>query len=34
MKKRGMGKFITEAALGVGIGFLFAPKRGSETRNE
>lgn len=34
MKKRGMGKFITGAALGVGLGFLFAPKKGSETRKE
>ena len=34
MKKRGMSKFITGAALGVGLGFLFAPKKGSETRKE
>lgn len=33
-KKRGMGKFIAGAAVGAGLGILFAPKKGSETRRE
>lgn len=33
-KKRGFGKFLTGALVGVGLGVLFAPKKGSETRKE
>ena len=33
-KKRGIGKFIAGAAVGAGLGLLFAPKSGSETRKE
>lgn len=33
-KSRGLGKFIAGAAIGVGLGVLFAPKKGSETRAE
>ena len=31
-KKGGIGKFVAGSALGVGLGFLFAPKKGSDTR--
>ncbi|MBQ7140402.1 MAG: YtxH domain-containing protein [Bacilli bacterium] len=31
-KKNGMGKFVLGAAIGAGLGILFAPKKGSETR--
>lgn len=31
---RGFGKFIAGAAIGVGLGVLFAPKSGEETRKE
>ncbi len=31
-KKSGVGKFIAGAAIGAGLGILFAPKKGSETR--
>lgn len=31
-KKSGMGKFVLGAAVGAGLGILFAPKKGSETR--
>lgn len=34
MGKKGMGKFVFGAALGAGLGMLFAPKKGSETRVE
>ena len=33
-KKKGFGKFLTGALVGVGLGVLFAPKKGSETRKE
>ena len=33
-KKLGLGKFIAGAAIGAGLGILFAPKKGSETRAE
>ena len=31
-KKSGVGKFIAGAALGVGLGVLFAPRKGEDTR--
>ena len=31
-KHSGLGKFIAGAAIGAGIGILFAPRKGSETR--
>ena len=31
-KKNGLGKFVAGAAIGAGLGILFAPKKGSETR--
>ena len=34
MSKKGWGKFIVGAGLGAGLGVLFAPKKGSETRKE
>lgn len=33
-KKNGIGKFIFGACLGAGLGILFAPKKGSQTRKE
>lgn len=33
-KKNGIGKFVLGAGVGVGLGLLFAPKKGSETRRE
>ena len=33
-KKSGLGKFVLGAAIGAGLGILFAPKKGSETRKE
>lgn len=33
-KKNGMGKFLLGAGIGAGLGILFAPKSGSETRKE
>ena len=30
---KGIGKFVVGAALGAGLGILFAPKKGSETRD-
>lgn len=32
--KSGFGKFLAGAAIGVGLGVLFAPKSGKETRKE
>ena len=32
MSKKGLGKVLFGSALGVGLGFLFAPKKGEETR--
>ena len=34
IKKSGIGKFIDGAAVGAGLGILFAPKKGSETRRD
>lgn len=34
MSKSGIEKFIAGAALGVGLGVLFAPKSGEETRKD
>jgi len=34
MSKNGLGKFIAGVAVGVGIGVLIAPKKGSETRED
>ncbi len=34
MNKKGLGKFVAGAAIGVGLGVLFAPKKGSETRED
>ena len=33
-RKSGLGKFLAGAALGAGLGLLFAPKKGSEIRAE
>lgn len=33
-KKSGFGKFLIGAGVGAGLGILFAPKSGSETRKE
>ena len=32
MSKKGLGKFVLGAAIGAGIGLLFAPRSGKETR--
>ena len=33
-KKKGIGKLFTGMAIGAGLGILFAPKKGSETRKD
>jgi len=33
-KKTGLGKFVIGAAIGAGLGVLFAPKKGSELRKD
>ena len=34
MSKKGTGKFVLGAALGAGLGLLFAPKKGKELRGD
>jgi len=34
MSKKGLGKFVVGAAIGAGLGLLFAPKKGEELRKD
>lgn len=34
MSKKGLGKFVVGAGIGAAIGFLFAPKKGSDLRTD
>ena len=34
MSRKGIGKFVAGAAIGAGLGLLFAPKKGEELRGE
>ena len=34
MSKKGLGKFVAGAALGAGLGLLFAPKKGEDLRKD
>lgn len=34
MSKKGFGKFLVGAGIGAGLGILFAPKKGSDTRKD
>ena len=34
MSRRGLGKFVAGAAIGAGLGLLFAPKKGEDLRKE
>ena len=34
MSKKGLGKFVAGAAVGAGLGIMFAPKKGSDTRKD
>lgn len=34
MSKKGLGKFVLGAGLGAGLALLFAPKKGSDLRND
>lgn len=34
MSKKGLGKFVAGAAIGAGLGLLFAPKKGEELRED
>lgn len=34
MSKKGCGKFLAGAAIGAGLGLLFAPKKGSDSRED